>query len=221
MPSSIRFRLTAGLATLVVLGCLQAVVGSLFVGQSRARLERMYTQEVVPLEALDDAKSAMYRIRGDSLEHILSRRTASRRGLEAEIAVQSLRLDQRLAQYRSADGERVAGRVGRSGERVLHHARRRVDGGADRQVDDAAGVGAGGVGVRREAVPRELGQTRARRPPRTGGRRGTLAAQWPSRFLPSGTAMITGWSTSTGPTLLAPPGLPMFVVSVKKSTFAR
>ncbi len=44
---------------------------------------------------------------------------------------------------------------------------------------------------------------------------------WPSVFLPTGTAITTGWSTSMGPTLLAPPGLPIVVVSVKKSTFAR
>ena len=130
---------------------------------------------------------------------------------------------QRFSQRGGADGQRVAGVVRRRRQGVRHQAWRRVDGCADRQVDDAARVGAGLLAVRREPVPREGGQTRARRPPGTGGRRGRRhgRAQWPSVFLPSGTAMMTGWSRSTGPTLEAPPGEPMVVVSVKKSTFAR
>ena len=102
----------------------------------------------------------------------------------------------------------------RPGQGLLHHSRRRVDRRADRQVDDAVRVRPGLLAVRRQAVPGELGQPGARRPAGTG-------AQWPSTLWFSGTAMITGWSRSTGPTLLAPPGLPMEVVSVKKSTLAR
>ena len=56
------------------------------------------------------------------------------------------------------DGLRVAGRVGRCLQRLLHHARRGVDGGADREVDDPVGVGARGVAVRRQVVPREVWQ---------------------------------------------------------------
>jgi len=67
---SLRARLALGLAVLVGLAFVEAVVVGLFHAESNGRVERMYSQEVVPLEALDDAKSAMYRIRGATLEHI-------------------------------------------------------------------------------------------------------------------------------------------------------
>ena len=87
---------------------------------------------------------------------------------------------QGLAQRRGADGQRVAGGVAGRGQRVPHDLRRRVDGRADRQVDDAAGVRAGPVAVRRQAVPGELRQTAARRPTRSGGRRGQRRHRGPS-----------------------------------------
>ncbi len=64
---SIRSRLIAGFGTLVVLACAQGVAGLYYLGQINQRVEDIYTQELVVLEGLDDAKSAAYRIRGDTL----------------------------------------------------------------------------------------------------------------------------------------------------------
>ncbi len=76
--------------------------------------------------------------------------------------------DQGAAQRRRPDGERVARRVGRRAQRVLHQAGGRVDRRADRQVDHPARVGTGLVAVRREPVPREPGQGGPGRPAGAG-----------------------------------------------------
>jgi diguanylate cyclase (GGDEF)-like protein len=74
------------------------------------RVESVYTQELVPIEALDDAKSALYRIRGDVLEHIMAKRTESKVRLKGEILEQSERFDRRIAQFRKSrlDPDEVA-----------------------------------------------------------------------------------------------------------------
>ena len=100
--------------------------------------------------------------------------------------------------------ERVAGRVGRRRERRLHDLGGRVDRGADRQVDDAVGVGAGAVAVRGEHVPGEVGQ-----PPRErltwklprGRLGGHDRGQCSAAAACGGRAATIGWSLSILPSL--------------------
>ncbi len=99
--ASIRARLCLGFGTLVVLALLQGLLGLYYMRQINERVRDMYTQELVVLEALDDAKSGTYRIRGDALEHILAGSEASQARLEAEIDDQQRRIGERVRQYRS------------------------------------------------------------------------------------------------------------------------
>ncbi|WNV75592.1 EAL domain-containing protein [Geodermatophilus sp. DSM 44513] len=97
---SLRRRLALGLTTLVLLSAVCAGAGLYFLGHVNRNVERMYTQEVVALEALDDVKSALYRIRGDALEHILAGSVGSETRLAGEVADQERRARERLEEYR-------------------------------------------------------------------------------------------------------------------------
>src|SRR5262249_996805 len=111
----------------------------------------------------------------------------------------------RVAQLGGPRGQRVAGRVGGRRQRVLDDRWHRVDRRADRQVNGAAGEGAGLVPQRRQFVPGIL--------------RGAVGGGHPCSALTSGgSAATTGWSLPTLPTLDAPPGEPS---SSKKSTLTR
>lgn len=85
----------------MVLAAVMGFIGLRYMGEINQRLENMYTQELVTIEALDDAKSGMYRIRGDSLEHVLADTDASMQKLASEINDQQQRIGERLAQYRN------------------------------------------------------------------------------------------------------------------------
>ncbi len=106
---SLRRRLALSLTALVLLTSVCAGAGLYFLRQVNHNVERMYTQEVVALEALDDVKSALYRIRGDALEHILARSPGDETRLAGEIAEQERRARERVQLYRttrlSADEE--------------------------------------------------------------------------------------------------------------------
>lgn len=69
--------------------CALLIVGVVGIGalnESNRRLVDMYEQELVLLEAIDDAKSSLYRIRGDSLEYVLAERPESHARLREEIS---------------------------------------------------------------------------------------------------------------------------------------
>lgn len=93
-------KLLAGFMILVILGAFLGLLGLFDMSQINDRVESMYTQEVVVLAALDDAKSATYRIRGDALEHILATTDPTMRRLEGEITEQEERVYRRVEQYR-------------------------------------------------------------------------------------------------------------------------
>lgn len=94
-------RLAAGLGVLIAFGVIEGVVALQFMDQIEDRVANIYTQELVVLEALDDVKSAAYRIRGDVLEHILAEGSASQQRLSMEISQQQARIRDRLAEYRT------------------------------------------------------------------------------------------------------------------------
>ena len=101
------------------------------------------------------------------------------------------------------------------GERFLDQRGDRVDGGADREVDDPVGMGAGGVAVRSDLVPGEV-----REPGGDGVAEVSAALDHRQRHSScswGGSASISGWSLSMTPILAAPPGEPR---SSKKCTFA-
>lgn len=93
-------RLAVGFGVLLLLGSLQGLLALRYLSRIEARVENLYTQELIVLEALDDAKSAAYRIRGDVLEHILAETPASQNRLEREIEAQRSRIRERIRQYR-------------------------------------------------------------------------------------------------------------------------
>ena len=108
----------------------------------------------------------------------------------------------RLAQLGRAVRGRVARHVrGRAGERVAHHGGDGVHRGADREVDDPAGVSRGERLVGGEGVPGEVGEVQSPH----------------SSWFMGGRSLIHCGSAATLPTLDAPPGEPS---SSKKSTFA-
>ena len=108
----------------------------------------------------------------------------------------------RLAQRAGAVGGRVARRVGRGPEGVLHHAWDRIHRRAHGQVHDPVRMGPGLLAVGSEQIPGKPGQP---------CREGQLASPC------GGSAVTTGWSLLIFPTLEAPPGEPR---SAKNSTFA-
>ncbi len=91
------------LAAFGVVLALLVVVGWVGLGQAAAidaRVEDMYSQEVLGLENLDDLKSAAYRIRGDLLEYILADTEEGRARLKGEIAEQQKRIEEKIQLYR-------------------------------------------------------------------------------------------------------------------------
>lgn len=96
---TIRARLIASLFSLIAFAVIGVGAGLFYIGQVNEGVDRMYTQEVVPLEALDDIKSALYRIRGDALEHILAATPETETRLSGEISEQARRVVERLRQY--------------------------------------------------------------------------------------------------------------------------
>ncbi|MDA1107422.1 MAG: MCP four helix bundle domain-containing protein [Proteobacteria bacterium] len=94
-------RLGIGFGVLMALAAFLGFIGLRYMGEINQRVENMYTQELVTNEVLDDAKSGMYRIRGDSLEHVLAKTDASQHTLASKINDQQKRIGERLSQYRA------------------------------------------------------------------------------------------------------------------------
>lgn len=94
----IGFRLRAASAVLVILAALQVLIGLYCMTQIHQRVGDMYSQELVALEAMDDAKSAMYWVRGDSLEHVLAASNTSEERLATQIFDQRTRVRERVRQ---------------------------------------------------------------------------------------------------------------------------
>ncbi|NOZ24763.1 MAG: methyl-accepting chemotaxis protein [Nitrospirae bacterium] len=107
----IGMRLAVGFGTVIALTMVLGAVGLYYIKHVSNDVEEIYTEGAVTLETLDDIKSAAYRIRGDSLEHVLSDRKDSMQRLSAEISEQKARIKERIRQYResglSAEEERL------------------------------------------------------------------------------------------------------------------
>lgn len=97
----VRTVLAAGYAVVIILAVLMGGLGLYYMDEINSRVDSMYTQEVVTIEAMDDAKSSLYRIRGDVLEHILAERETSMAELSNEIVQQKQRIEKRMQQFRS------------------------------------------------------------------------------------------------------------------------
>ncbi len=96
----IGMRLAIGFGTLVVLTVVLGGVGIYYIKSVSRDVENMYSEGAVTLETLDDIKSAAYRIRGDTLEHVLSDRSETMKRLAAEISEQKDRIRERIGEYR-------------------------------------------------------------------------------------------------------------------------
>lgn len=94
-------RLSAGIIFVTVTTGLIGFMALTSMSEINERINDMYTQELVPLEALDDAKSGLYRIRGDVLEHILSEKLSTKKQLSSEIDEQNDRIKQQITNYRA------------------------------------------------------------------------------------------------------------------------
>lgn len=86
---------------LIALAAFMGFIGLRYTGEINERVENMYAQELVTIKALDDAKSGMYRICGDTLEHVLSKTDTGMRKLAAAINEQQKRIGERLTQYQA------------------------------------------------------------------------------------------------------------------------
>ncbi len=98
---SVRALLAAGYSVVMFFAILAAGLGLYNMSTINERVESMYSQEVVTIEAMDDAKSSLYRIRGDTLEHLLAERPESMATLSREIEEQIGRVNARVKQYRA------------------------------------------------------------------------------------------------------------------------
>jgi methyl-accepting chemotaxis protein len=98
---SVRALLAAGYSIVIVLALLLAGLGLANMSAINERVDNMYSQEVVTIEAMDDAKSSLYRVRGDTLEHLLAERDESMTKLAGEIQEQVARVHKRVDQYRA------------------------------------------------------------------------------------------------------------------------
>ncbi len=96
----IGLRLGIAFGIVIMLVIIQGIVGSYYMNLENNEMEKMYTQDLMSLESLGHVKSAAYRIRDDSLEHVLAETDASMTRLSAEINEQEDRVKDRLTQYR-------------------------------------------------------------------------------------------------------------------------
>lgn len=92
-------KFTYSFGILIVLMIAVGLIGIHEAGKINERVENMYSQELLVLEGLDDAKSSAYRIRGDVLEHILADRPQSMQKLSDEILEQDRRLREHIRKY--------------------------------------------------------------------------------------------------------------------------
>ena len=114
-------------------------------------------------------------------------------------------VDRRATGGLEADRRGIARGVGGVAQGLLHDLGSRVDGRADREVDDAVGVRPRRRGVVGELVPGEVREAAGDRP----GRHSSCSC--------GGSAATSAWSASMTPILAAPPGEPR---SSKKWTLA-
>jgi len=98
---SIGMRIIVAMSAMIALLIVLCAIALLNLTESNRRLEDLYTQETVALEVIDDAKSAMYRMRIDMMEHVLADRQESRDEIRKEFEVQRDRLHKRLDEFRA------------------------------------------------------------------------------------------------------------------------
>ncbi len=65
-------RLSVGIAFLISMMIIISGIGLFYLSALNQRVEEMYYEDLVPIEDLDNIKSALYSIRGDVVEHILA-----------------------------------------------------------------------------------------------------------------------------------------------------
>ena len=82
-----------GITLLISISLLVGFFSLWSVQKNKQRLASMFQQEVAGLEEADDIKSALYRIRTDSLEYVLAEQAATRAKLKKEIDQQQARLN--------------------------------------------------------------------------------------------------------------------------------
>ncbi len=92
IESKITRKISFGIAILIFSSLLVGLFSLWSAQKNKQRLTNMFEQEVAGLEEADDIKSALYRIRSDSLEYILAARESTRIRLKNEINKQQARL---------------------------------------------------------------------------------------------------------------------------------
>lgn len=89
-------KLFVGYLFLVTISLLLGVTTLWITEKNKQRMSHLFQHEIEGLEVADDIKSALYRIRSDSLEYILAEKAATRKALRAEINEQQARLNKNL-----------------------------------------------------------------------------------------------------------------------------
>ncbi len=98
--SRISRKIFTGIAAMVIAVIVIGAVSVWALSESNRRLTSMYDQELLGIETADDMKSAIYRIRADSLEYILADRKQILKTLRDSINVQQARVAKRIEEVR-------------------------------------------------------------------------------------------------------------------------
>lgn len=96
----IGMRLGIAFGIVIVMTIVLGIIGTYYIKQVSKHAENIYTQGAVPLKALDDVKSAAYRIRDYTLEHVLAESTVSMTRLSDGIKDQKDRINKHLREFR-------------------------------------------------------------------------------------------------------------------------
>ena len=101
--TNMKIGMRLGLGFGLVLALMAVLTGLTMKSMSEinARAQDMYTEELLTVKVLDDAKTAAHRLHSDTLEHILADQADTRQRLEGEIDEQVLRFDAHLEKYRA------------------------------------------------------------------------------------------------------------------------
>ncbi|WP_230534519.1 methyl-accepting chemotaxis protein [Microvirga roseola] len=97
----IAHRVFAGSAALIATALTVGAVSWSGLEEGNRRLKDMYEQELKLIETVDDIKSSLYRIRGDSLEYVLAERPATREQIKSAVLEQDKRIMSRYAEIRA------------------------------------------------------------------------------------------------------------------------
>jgi methyl-accepting chemotaxis protein len=94
-------RLAIGFGLLVVLAAIQGFGGLSYMNVLNVRIDHVYTRNLLEIKGLSGMQSDLYRMRVDTLSHILSRSTSEMAQLTEDIQRQRQQIEAVLEQYRT------------------------------------------------------------------------------------------------------------------------